>query len=108
MSTDTQLVTTLCWKCDEEYPSTVAKCPNCNACNANVNTDAAMFQSQVFELERELAAETEKVKRLREALEKLVERNYQYNGVEARARFGSHDEAVSTVNHARATLEATK
>jgi len=60
------------------------------------------------QLERELAAETEKVKRLREALEKLVERNYQYNGVEARARFGSHDEAVSTVNHARATLEATK
>jgi len=62
----------------------------------------------VSQLERELAAETEKVKRLREALEKLVERNYQYNGVEARARFGSHDEAVSTVNHARATLEATK
>lgn len=97
MSTDTQLVTTLCWKCDEEYPSTVAKCPNCNACNANVNTDAAMFQSQVFELERELAAETEKVKRLREVLDWAMT---------AFRAAGWENDAIAI--KARATLEATK
>jgi len=76
--------------------------------NYEFDMNGTDLRDGVSQLERELAAETEKVKRLREALEKLVERNYQYNGVEARARFGSHDEAVSTVNHARATLEATK
>ena len=74
---------------------------------------------KVNELERELTAEQEKVKRLREALElsgkylhALLDRNITYNGENAVLRFESHDQAMNHIlqarEHARAILEATK
>jgi Zn finger protein HypA/HybF involved in hydrogenase expression len=44
--------TTLCWKCNQEYPITDAECPNCDAPNGNVDPDAAWKALQEFEQEQ--------------------------------------------------------
>ena len=47
---------TICWNCNSSYSITDAKCPSCEAHNANVNIDAANLQELNKRLERELAA----------------------------------------------------
>ncbi len=45
---------TICWNCNYSYSITNAKCPSCDAHNANVNIDAANLQERNKLLEREL------------------------------------------------------
>jgi ribosomal protein L40E len=38
------LDTTLCWRCNSEYPIDLYACPQCNAINGNVDLEGALKQ----------------------------------------------------------------
>lgn len=62
-----------------------------------------IYRAATRQLERELAAETEKVKRLREALTMLHDNFAEYGRINNIGGYDNHDMRL-----ARATLEATK